>query len=83
MLRGDSMYWQFSMASYSKPTDVHSYIYPSSCSSPHLNVDGVAVAKTVGMRLRSLYSDDKQLLHALNQYSGYLISRGYDEKSIK
>ena len=41
------------------------------------------MAKTVGMRLRSLHSDDKQLLHALNQYSGYLISRGYDEKSIK
>ena len=71
------------MAAYSKPTDVHAYLSPNSCTAPHLNQDGVSVAKTVGVRLRSLHSDDKDLLDSLNLYSGYLIARGYNEQSIK
>ena len=75
--------WQFSVKSYSKPTDCHSYISPASCTSPHLNSQGVAVAKTVGTRLRSIHSNDEDLLLSLNEYTGYLISRGYNETSIK
>ena len=41
------------------------------------------MAKTVRARLRSIHSSDKDLLESLNLYSGYLISRGYQEKSIK
>ena len=77
------MLWQFSMSAYSKPTDVHAYLSPLSCTAPHLNEEGISVAKTVGVRLRSIHSNDQDLLQSLNLYSGYLIARGYQEKSIK
>ena len=38
---------------------------------------------TVGMRLRALHSNDQHLLASLNEYSGYMVARGYDEESIK
>ena len=79
----DIKVWQFSMSAYSKPTDAHSYLSPSSCTSPHLTEEGVSVAKTVGVRLRSIHSSDQDLLQSLNLYSGYLIARGYQEKSVK
>ena len=81
--KGDIFVWQFNTAAYSKPTDVHAYLSPSSCTAPHLNEDGVSVAKTVGVRLRSLHSNDLELLQSLNLFSGYLVSRGYNEQSIK
>ena len=71
------------MSSYSKPTDVHAYISPSSCTAPHLNSEGVSIAKTVGTRLRALHSRDQDLLQSLNLYAGYLLARGYQELSIK
>ena len=75
--------WQFTMSAYAKPTDAHAYLAPASCTAPHLNEEGVSVAKTVGARLRSIHSSDLDLLNSLNLYSGYLIARGYQEKSIK
>jgi hypothetical protein len=81
--RVDSKVWQFSMSGYSKPTDAHAYLSPVSCTAPHLNEEGISVAKTVGARLRCIHSSDNDLLSSLNIYSGYLIARGYQEKSIK
>ena len=75
--------WQFQVSSYSKPTDCHAYLSPESCTAPHLNKKGVSVAKTVGCRLRGIHSNDSDLLEALNEYSGYLVARGYDEISVK
>ena len=81
--KGDIKLWQFSMSAYSKQTDAHSYLSPTSCTSPHLTEEGVSVAKTVGVRLRAIHSSDQDLLCSLNLYSGYLIARGYKEKSVK
>ena len=81
--KGNIRVWQFTMSAYSKPTDVHAYLSPSSCTAPHLNEDGISVAKTVGTRLRSIHSNDEDLLHSLNLYSGFLIARGYNEQTIK
>ena len=81
--KGNIKLWQFFMSAYSKPTDAHAYLSPSSCTAPHLNEEGITVAKTVGARLRSIHSSDQDLLNSLNLYSGYLIARGYQEKSIK
>ena len=75
--------WQFQTSSYAKPTDVHAYLHPSSCSSPHLNVSGISVSKTVGTRLRTIHSNDEALLVDLNLFSGYLVSRGYNETTVK
>ena len=55
----------------------------ASCTAPHLNEEGISVAKTVGARLRSIHSSDNDLLNSLNLYSGFLIARGYQEKPIK
>ena len=75
--------WQFQVESYSKPTDCHAYLHPASCSSPHLNVNGISLAKTVGTRLRTIHSNDSALLQDLNIYCGYMCARGYKESSIK
>ena len=74
---------QFQVTSYSKPTDCHAYLSPASCSAPHLNSKGVSTAKTVGTRLRTLHTNDHELLKDLNLFSGYMIARGYQEESIK
>ena len=76
-------HWQFKMTESSKPTDVHAYLAPSSCSAPHLTSEGVSVAKTVGVRLRALHTNDSDLLNSLNRYCGYLLARGYQETSVK
>ena len=75
--------WQFIVQSYSKPTDVHAYLAPSSCTSPHLNTKGVALAKTVGTRLRTIHTNDELLLEDLNRFAGFIIARGYDANSVK
>ena len=79
----DKLIWQFQTSNFAKPTDVHAYLHPSSCSSPHLNIKGISVSKTVGTRLRTIHSNDDALLNDLNLFAGYLVSRGYDETSVK
>ena len=81
--KGGIFVWQFSVQSFSKSTDCHAYLSPTSCSSPHLNSKGIALAKTVGTRLRSINTNDESLLIDLNYYAGYMVARGYDEESIK
>ena len=81
--KGNKLIWQFQTTNYSKPTDVHAYLHPKSCSSPHLSVKGIAVSKTVGTRLRTIHSNDQELLLDLILFAGYLISRGYQEHSVK
>ena len=81
--KGDVLIWQFQVESYSKPTDCHAYLHPASCTSPHLNVNGISLAKTVGTRLRTIHSNDMALLQDLNHYCGYMLARGYKESSVK
>ena len=83
MKKGNIKVWQFTMSAFSKPTDSHAYLSPSSCTAPHLNENGISVAKTVGTRLRAIHSSDEDLLQSLNLYSGFLLARGYNETTIK
>ena len=83
VVKDEKFIWQFQTSNFSKPTDVHAYLHPSSCSSPHLNAKGIAVSKTVGTRLRTIHSNDQELLLDLNRFAGYLISRGYQEHSVR
>ena len=72
---------QLKTQTYSKPTDIHKYIPPSSCT-PNLSVRSPAIIKGVAHRLRMTNTEDGDLLTALNNYSGYIEASGYDRKAI-
>ena len=72
---------QLKTVTYSKPTDVHHYIDPTSCT-PNLNRKSLSIIKGVAHRLRVTNMLDTDLLEALNVYSGYLIASGYDKITI-
>ena len=80
--KGDILVWQFQVQSYSKPTDCHAYLHPSSCTAPHLNSKGVSLAKTVGTRLRTIHTNDNALLQDLNLFSGYMFHSGSSMPSL-
>ena len=72
---------QLKSVTYSKPTDVHHYIEPSSCT-PNLNSKSLAIIKGVANRLRTTNMLDQDLLQSLNRFSGYLVTSGYDKRTI-
>ena len=72
---------QLKSITYSKSTDVHHYIEPSSCT-PHLHNKSLSIIKGVAHRLRITNMLDEDLLLALNKYSGYLVASGYDRSTI-
>ena len=72
---------QIKTITYSKPTDIHHYIEPSSCT-PNLNERSPAIIKGVAHRLRATNMLDDDLLHSLNIFSGYLTASGYDKVTV-
>ena len=72
---------QLKTTTYSKLTDVHHYIEPSSCT-PNLSSKSLAIIKGVALRLRITNILDEDLLPALNLFSGYLVASGYDRSTI-
>ena len=73
--------YQLKTQTYSKPTDIHKYIHPASCT-PNLSSKSPAIIKGVAHRLRLTNTKDEDLLAALGHYSGYLEASGYERKSI-
>ena len=72
---------QIKTTTYSKPTDVHHYIPPSSCT-PNLSKKSPAIIKGVAHRLRLTNMLDDDLLSKLNTFSGYLEASGYEKSTI-
>ena len=72
---------QLKTITYSKPTDIHHYIEPTSCT-PNLSNKSTAIIKGVANRLRLTTMLDTDLLDVLNTYGGYLSSCGYDRTCI-
>ena len=72
---------QLKTVTYSKPTDVHHYIEPTSCT-PNLHRKSLSIIKGVAHRLRVTNMLDDDLLSALNVFSGYLVASGYDKSTI-
>ena len=66
---------------YRKPTDIHHYIDPKSCT-PNLSIKSPSIIKGVANRLRLTTMLDSDLCDILNTYGGYLASSGYDRGSI-
>ena len=72
---------QLKTVTYSKPTDVHHYIEPTSCT-PNLHRKSLSIIKGVAHRLRVTNMLDEDLLSAINVFSGYLVASGYDKSTI-
>ena len=72
---------QLKTTTFSKSTDVHHYIEPTSCT-PKLNKKSPAIIKGVAHRLRVTNMLDEDLINTLNVFSGYLIASGYDKQSV-
>ena len=72
---------QLKTVTYSKSTDVHHYIEPTSCT-PNLHRKSTSIIKGVAHRLRITNMLDQDLLSAFNLFSGYLIASGYDKSTI-
>ena len=72
---------QLKSTTYSKPTDVHHYIEPTSCT-PNLHHKSTGIIKGVAHRLRVTNMLDQDLLLALNNFSGYLVASGYDKATV-
>ena len=81
LLEDGSSIPQIKTTTYSKPTDVHHYIHPSSCT-PNLTKKSSAIIKGVAYRLRLTNMLDSDLLTSLNIFSGYLETSGYDKTTI-
>ena len=72
---------QLKTTTYSKPTDIHHYIEPTSCT-PGLTRKSPAIIKGVAHRLRITNMLDEDLLSSMNKFSGYLVASGYDKVTI-
>ena len=68
---------------YSKDTDTHQYLNPSSCHSPHITKN---LPKSVINRIRrnclNRIDDDKIFKDTMIDYKAYLMKSGYEEKLI-
>ena len=80
-LEDGSLISQIKTVTYSKETDIHHYINPSSCT-PKLTKKSPAIIKGVAHRLRLTNMLDSDLLVSLNTFSGYLEASGYDRGAI-
>ena len=72
---------QLKTSTYSKPTDIHHYIDPSSCT-PNLSNKSPAIIKGVAHRLRITNMLNQDLLRSLNLFSGYLVASGYNKATV-
>ena len=64
---------------YSKPTDSHLYLPPSSAHPKHVFK---AIPFGVALRLRRNWSEDRFLNKRLEEYKGYLVDQGYPEELV-
>ena len=65
---------------YSKPTDDHVYLHPSS-NHPRHQIR--AIPRGQAIRLKRIISDEGELRKAFAEYTQHFLDRGYDEKLIK
>ena len=75
-IRGDSI----SSDLYTKPTDTHQYLLPSSDHPPHAHKH---LPYGLGIRLRAVVADDTQLEHRLSELTAFLTARGYSKPAVE
>ena len=72
---------QLKTCTYSKPTDIHHYIEPNSCT-PNLTKKSPDIIKGVAHRLRPTNTLDADLISSFNFFSGYLVASGHDKTTV-
>ena len=75
-IRGDSI----SSDLYTKPTDTHQYLLPSSDHPPHVHKH---LPYGLGIRLRAIVSDDTRLEHRLSELTAFFTARGYSKPAVE
>ena len=64
---------------FSKPTDDHLYLHPSSNHPKHVSK---SIPFSIGIRLKRIVSEPNLLPKVFSEYKDYLISRGYNSTHI-
>ena len=68
---------------YSKDTDIHQYLHPSSCHPQHIFK---GIPKALGIRITRNCSDryegDLKFIENLREFKGYMITSGYKEEVV-
>ena len=64
---------------FSKPTDAHLYLLPSSNHPPNITLN---IPYGVVLRLKRICSESNRLDNRLEEYKTYFLNRGYDGKHI-
>ena len=64
---------------YTKPTDSHQYLLPSSCHPPHCSQN---IPYSLALRIRRICSDDEAFELRVKELSDQLSKRGYQKQSI-
>jgi predicted GIY-YIG superfamily endonuclease len=64
---------------YSKPTDKHQYLLPTSCHPKHCIKN---IPYSQALRIRRICSDDERFLERSEELAKHLIYRGYDKDLI-
>ena len=76
LIRGDSI----SSDLYTKPTDTHQYLLPSSDHPPHVHKH---LPYGLGIRLRAIVSNDTRLEHRLSELTALLTAGGYSKPAVE
>ena len=64
---------------YSKPSDTHCYLIPTSCHRSHVLKN---IPYGVARRVRQNNSEDTNFLEQREVYTGYLVARGYHSSIV-
>ena len=64
---------------YTKPTDSHQYLSPTSCHPPHCSKN---IPYSLALRIRHMCSDDETFEKRLKDLSEHLKQRGYQKQAI-
>ena len=65
---------------YTKPTDSHQYLLPSSNHPPHVHEH---LMDTLALRIRQIVSSDDRLRTRLAELRSFLLDRGYNEVALQ
>ena len=68
---------------YSKDTDTHQYLHPSSCHSPHIAKNlPTSIINRIRRNCSNKVDNDEIFKETMIEYKAYMLKSGYDEELI-